>query len=158
MWGALEITSNVERWNQIFYFYKKLKIIEHKLKPNWISQVYHTPFTTRARGEAILFSSNIPFLLKSKVIDPNGRFILISGHISSFPITLLNIYGPNSDDPAFFRFLNYFQRMEPPSYLDSSLDRSSPKAPPTTNSVQTLNNLIKSRNMVDIWRIQHPHE
>lgn len=40
--------------------------------------------------------------------------------------------------------------------LDSSVDRSSSKSPPTINSVQTLKNLIKSRNKVDIWRIQHP--
>ncbi len=41
-------------------------------------------------------------------------------------------------------------------YLDSSLDRSSSKPPPIINTVPLLNNLIKSRNMVDIWRTQHP--
>ena len=39
-----------------------IKITEYKLKPNWISQVYHAPFTTGARGVAILFSNTIPFL------------------------------------------------------------------------------------------------
>lgn len=143
-----------------------IKDTEYKLKPGWISQVYHAPFTTRARGVAILFRNTIPFLLKSKSIDPNGRFILISGHINSFPITLLNIYGPNSDDPTFFRNVfdllpedissNIYIGGDFNCYLDSSLDRSSTKAPPTITSVQTLNNLIKSRNMADIWRIQHP--
>lgn len=90
-----------------------IKDNEHNFKPRWISQVYHAPFSSRARGVAILFRDNIPFLLKSKVIDPNGRFILISGQISSFPITLLNIYGPNSDNPAFsVRFFNYSLKME----------------------------------------------
>lgn len=79
-----------------------IKVTEYKLKPSWISQVYHTPFTSRARGVAILFRNAIPFLLKSKTTDPNGRFVLISGYINSFLITLLNIYGPNSDDPSFF--------------------------------------------------------
>uniref|UniRef100_A0A8P4GBE9 Endonuclease/exonuclease/phosphatase domain-containing protein n=1 Tax=Dicentrarchus labrax TaxID=13489 RepID=A0A8P4GBE9_DICLA len=41
-------------------------------------------------------------------------------------------------------------------YLDPSLDRLSSRAPITIASVQTLNNLLKSRNMIDIWRLQHP--
>ena len=34
--------------------------------------------------------------------------------------------------------------------------RMSSRPPPNITSVQVLNNLIKSRNAVDIWRIQHP--
>ncbi len=71
-----------------------IKNTEHILKPRWISHVYHPPFTSRAMGVAFLFCNSIPFLLKSKIIVSNGRFILISGQISSFPITLLNIYCP----------------------------------------------------------------
>lgn len=37
------------------------------------------------------------------VADPQGRYIMVSGHINSLPITLLNIYGPNFDDSEFFR-------------------------------------------------------
>lgn len=43
-------------------------------------------------------------------------------------------------------------------YLDPYLDRLSPRVPTTLLSVQTLNNLVKSTNMVDIWRLQHPTE
>lgn len=142
-----------------------IKATECKLKPNWISQVYHAPFTSQARGVAILFWNSIPFELKSKIIDPNGRFILISGCINSFPITLLNIYGPNSDDPTFFHKVFDLLPEDRSSkiviggdfncYLDVSLDRSSTKPPPTPNAVQTLNHLMKSRNLEDIWRIQH---
>lgn len=41
-------------------------------------------------------------------------------------------------------------------YLDPYLDRLSSRPPPVIKSVQVLNNLIKSRNLVDIWRVQHP--
>ncbi|KAG1935267.1 hypothetical protein F2P79_019375 [Pimephales promelas] len=37
-------------------------------------------------------------------------------------------------------------------------DRSSSKPPPSIASVQILNRLIEERNMVDIWRLQHPTE
>lgn len=81
-----------------------VKATQHRrLRANWISQVYQSPFTSKARGVAILFRKTVPFRFQSSTTDPNGRFIIVTGHINSFPITLLNIYGPNTDDPAFFR-------------------------------------------------------
>lgn len=73
-----------------------------KLRANWISQVYPSPFTSKARGVAILFRKTVPFRFQSSTTDPNGRFLIVTGHINSFPVTLVNTYGPNMDDPAFF--------------------------------------------------------
>ncbi len=41
-------------------------------------------------------------------------------------------------------------------YLDAYLDRSSTQVTHILRSVITLNNLCKSFNLVDIWRLQHP--
>lgn len=73
-----------------------------RLRTNWISQVYQASFNAKARGVAILFRKNVPFRLSSMVTDPQGRYIMVYGHINAFPITLLNIYGPNFDDSDFF--------------------------------------------------------
>lgn len=73
-----------------------------RLRTNWISQVYQAPFNAKAKGVAILFCKNVLFRLSSMVADPQGRYIMVSGHINSLPITLLNIYGPNFDDSDFF--------------------------------------------------------
>lgn len=35
--------------------------------------------------------------------DPNVRYIIVSGTINSFPLTFLNIYGPNTDDPNIYK-------------------------------------------------------
>ncbi len=79
-----------------------------------------------------------------------------------------NLYGPNFDDPNFFRKI--FDLLPDPSstniiiggdfncYLDAYLDRSSIQAPHILRSVSTLNNLCKSFNLVDIWRLQHPSD
>lgn len=139
---------------------------EYKLKTNWISQVYHASFTSQARGVAILIHKNVPFTLKSKVIDPNGRFVLISGHIASYPVTLLNIYGPNTDDSNFFHGIFELLPDDKSShiyiggdfncYLDPLLDRTSVKPSAIKNSSKTLKNLMKSRNIIDIWRLKNP--
>ena len=111
-----------------------------KLRANWISQVYQSPFTSKARGVAILFKKTVPFRFQASTTDPNGRFIIVTGHIKSFPVTLVNIYGPNTDDPAFFRKVFDLIPDDDSShiviggdfncYLDPYLDRLS-SAPPT---------------------------
>ncbi len=56
-------------------------------RSNWISQVYQSSFSSKARGVAILFRKTVPFRLSTVISDPSGRYILVSGHINSFPIT-----------------------------------------------------------------------
>lgn len=138
---------------------------QRRLRANWISQVYQAPFTRKSRGVAILFRKDIPFSLDCMTADPYGRYLMISGHINSLPITLLNIYGPNIDNPDFFRKAFDLIPDSTPNviiggdfncYLDPVLDRFSTKPPPTIASVGILNDLIKTRNMVEIWRLQHP--
>lgn len=74
-----------------------------RLKCNWISQIYQSTFSSKATGVAILFRRNIPFEHNSTISDPNGRHLIVTGHIFSYHVTFLNIYAPNFDDPAFFR-------------------------------------------------------
>ena len=91
---------------------------EHKLKPNWIGQVFHAHFSSKARGTAILIQKNIPFTFESKVMDPNGRFLLISGQITSYRVTFLNIYDPiRMIQTSFITFLDYFQMTDPPRFI-----------------------------------------
>ena len=138
---------------------------QRRLRANWISQVYQAPFTRKSRGVAILFRKNVPFHLDCMTADPYGRYLMISGHINSLPITMLNIYGPNIDNPDFFRKAfdlipasasNVIIGGDFNCYLDPVLDRLSTKPPPAITSVGILNDLIKTRNMVEIWRLQHP--
>lgn len=138
-----------------------------RLRANWISQVYQSPFISKARGVAILFQKTVPFQFQS-LTDPNGRFIIVTGHINSFPVTLVNIYGPNTDDPAFFRKVFDLIPDDDSShiviggdlncYLDPYLDRLSSAPHPIILAVQTINNLIKTKKVVDIWRLQHPYD
>lgn len=101
-----KVYSHLKSLKSDIIFLQETHVIatQHRiLRANWISQVYQSPFTSKARGVAIRFCKTVPFRFQSSVTDPNGRFIILAGHIDSFPITLVNIYGPNTDDPAFFR-------------------------------------------------------
>lgn len=121
-----------------------------------------------AKLEALLLLSgyNIDFKHISTLCDPNGRYIIVTGHLYSLHVTLLNIYGPNIDEPAFFR--KTFEKLPDLSntnlivagdhnvILDSHLDRSASRICNPSNASTVLNNLIASTNLVDIWRLHHP--
>ena len=81
-------------------------------------------------------------------------------------VTLVNIYGPNVDDAGFFR--KTFDKLPDLSntnliiagdfntILDWHLNRSSKKQSSPSNASITLNSLLSSTNVVDIWRLQNP--
>lgn len=72
------------------------------------------------------------------------------------------------DDPTFFRKLFDLIPDDDSShiviggdfncYLDPYLDRLSSAPPPKILTVPTINNLMKTKKVVDIWRLQHPHD
>lgn len=105
-----------------------------KLKREWVGQVYYSSFTSRARGVAILINKHCPFQLQSQIKDKGGRFVIIQGFINTEPITIVNVYGPNHDDPKSYQEI-FLKLMCPSSeiimagdfnlVLDPSSDRSS---------------------------------
>ncbi len=76
---------------------------ENRLKSNWITQMYQSTFSTKARGVAILIRKNVPFVHQKTISDINGRYIIVLGSINSKQITLVNLYAPNHDDLLFFQ-------------------------------------------------------
>lgn len=74
---------------------------QRRLRSAWVSQVYQSTFSSKARGVAILVRRTIQFVFKSQTTNPGGRFILVTGTINSVPLVLLNIYTPNLDNPDF---------------------------------------------------------
>ena len=68
----------------------------------WGSQIYQSNFGTRASVLAIIIKKNVLLDHGCTLRDPNGRFktILYQGHST---VKLINIYGPNFDNPAFFQ-------------------------------------------------------
>lgn len=59
-----------------------LKPLDHvKLKRGWVGQLYHSSFSSKARGATILIHKSIPFSMSTVISDPNGRFIIVTGRI-----------------------------------------------------------------------------
>lgn len=135
------------------------------LRPSWASHVFQSNFSTKSRGVAILIKKQVPFVHTQTISDDRGRYLLVIGELNSVPVTLINAYGPNFDDPVFFQNLfnsvpnvantNIILGGDLNCVLDSVLDRQHPQAITSKSSI-TLNNLIQSHNLVDVWRLLNP--
>lgn len=106
-----------------------------RLRCRWIQHIYHSNFSFKTRGTAILIRRGVPFKHLSTIADKDGRYVMVVGEFHSTPVTLLNIYGPNNDDPEFFKkVLNLIPDVSSTNLiiggdfnlvLDTYLDRSS---------------------------------
>ncbi len=141
-----------------------LKPSDHlKLRWGWVGQSYHSSFSSKARGAAIIIHKSVPFSVSKVISDPNGRFIIITGKISGKNLILANIYGPNWDNPEFFRktfslipnisTTNLIIGVDFNVVLDTYLDRSSTQRTMQSNASNFLMSFINNTNLFKVWRI-----
>lgn len=107
---------------------------------------------------SILIHNKISFTYNFTTADPEGRFIIINIIINNNPLTIGNIYGPNSDNPSFFN--NFFSSIALNSngaiiiggdfntVINTSNDRS--------NTTDTIKQFMNDIGLGDSWRVQHP--
>lgn len=58
------------------------------------SQVFSA--STKQRGVLIAFHRNTPFTLLKEIKDPEGHFLILTGHLLDTAITIVSYYAPNN--------------------------------------------------------------
>lgn len=163
-----KVYAHLRAHKSYIYFLQETHIKKKAAKilcPLLAPQVDQSNFSTKSRGVAIMIRKNIPFIHSQTISDQRGRYVIVSGTVNSIPLKLVNVYGPNFDDPLFFQ--NHYSALFNLSdsnvimggdfkyILDPVLDRQHSQTSLFRNS-GTLNNLMQSYNLVDIWRLLHP--
>lgn len=106
-----------EKRSKLFYFLQRSKIhvalIQEthfrtdsipKLYNHQFPLVYHASNTeAKSKGVSILISKQCPLQVTEVQRDSQGRFLFIKGTLHHRPVTIANIYAPNSQQVAFFR-------------------------------------------------------
>lgn len=144
-----------------------LKNQDHiRLRKNWISHIFHSSFNYKSRGVAILIRKNTSFTLTNSVLDPNGRFAIITGKLCNTLVVLVNVYAPNNDDEEFIQSMilsipNLHDHClimggDFNFVLDPLLDRSSAKQQTLTKSAKIIQNFSKATNVIEPWRYMNP--
>ena len=67
------------------------------LRKEWGGQCFFSCKASNSRGVAILFSRDITV----DILDSKGNVVILHIRIFDYDITLLSLYGPNTDSPFF---------------------------------------------------------
>lgn len=57
---------------------------------------------SNSRGVCIFFNNNFAFKIHGEKRDSGGNLLALDLSIEDNRVTLINIYGPNSDNPQFY--------------------------------------------------------
>ena len=135
-------------------------------KSQWGEQCWLASFSSNSRGVAILVSNSVSVKVNSSFYDPNGRLLILNAIFNDIPVTLVNIYAPNNDDPDFL--LEVFAEID--KYDNSSLiiggdfnavishlDYQGTRQRHSNVRVSNMiSDIIEEYNLIDVWRHFHP--
>lgn len=70
-------------WTHIAFLQEMhLKTDNHSLlHKQWVGQMYHTHYSCKVRGTAILIQKLVLFTLFNTKLDKNGRFVVVAGKL-----------------------------------------------------------------------------
>ena len=75
------------------------------IRAMWGYEVFVNSYSSQSRGVAILLNNTFEYKFHSKTVDDIGNMLLLDITIKEKKLTLGNIYGPNKDDPDFYKRL-----------------------------------------------------
>ena len=116
--------------------------------------------TTKKHGVAIFIKKNFPFALTSKIIDPEGRFIILKGHLYGKGINIVNLYAPADKAenrlPFFEKIGNFLDQQ---TYIcgdfNSVLEAKDRMRNVKKFGDQELVSFKNRHTLVDTWGMQH---
>ena len=79
--------------------------MEKHIRSEWGYECYFSSFNSQSRGVGIMFNNNFEFKVNKIIKDGNGNFLIVDITTLKRNITLINIYGPNRDNPDFYTML-----------------------------------------------------
>ena len=74
-------------------------------------KVYMSQFRSNRSGVMIHLNNNFDQQVESIKTDPNGNYTILNKTIQGKRVTLVNIYGPNEDNPQFYQ--NMIEKKHP---------------------------------------------
>ncbi len=99
-----QVMTRIKQLNSKIIFLQETHLLSNettRLRRRLPGQVIACSFSSHARGVAILVHKSIPFCIQKTFLDPSGRYIIIQGSLLNQDLVLVNVYGPNNDNPSF---------------------------------------------------------
>ena len=141
------------------------------VKAEWGGQANFASFSSQARGVAILFKKDLPVHIYEDCIynDPSGNFTALNFSYESYTITLGCIYGPNQDEPEFYKNVVFpkLEEFEEKSdftviggdwnvALNKEMDTFGYSSVNNEKAKSTINEFVETNGLNDIFRELNP--
>lgn len=134
-------------------------------KNQWGGDVFYSNGTSASRGVMTLFRKGLEFSIDSQYTDTDGQLVILDSVIRNRKYYMINLYAPNTDQPAFFKgILDHCQDKAVAHcivsgdfnlVLNPSLDRLH-SAHNKPNATKALTELMLALDLVDVWRLRNP--
>ena len=134
---------------------------ENYIRTQWGYECYFSTFSSNSRGVAILFNNNFEYEVHEVEKDDNGNKLLLDITIEGKRLTLINIYGPNRDDPDFYQgIFNSIIKYNNPAILagdfnlviDPDMDIHDYVNVNNPKAREQVLNMMFEHNLLDVWR------
>ena len=143
------------------------KDVEKYWLAEWGYTGWFSSFRSNARGVAILFKNSFSFECHKYIEDPEGRYGILDVSIMKTKFTLVAIYGPNQDDPNFFKHIqdhvtelnneNIIAVGDWNVVLDYKMDTKNYLGRNNRQANKKILEMIEDLDLVDIWRERFPN-
>ena len=134
-------------------------------RQEWDGETFFSGNDTKSKGVAFLINKN----LSCKIIKHEelivGRLHTLELEINDHTITIINVYGPNTDDTSVFKKLEEYLRENDDksiiaggdfnTILNVDIDKKNGIKNNHPNIRTKLLSIIEENNLTDIWRTQH---
>ena len=137
-------------------------------RAEWGGEILFSHGESNARGVAILIDRTVNFQKLAVKTDHDGRFIILKAKIGDETYTLVNVYGPNKDEPAFYS--NLFEEAlllhdsdhiivggDFNTVLDPEMDRKGGRPGKSkSRTAEFLQGVMEEYDWLDPWRYLNP--
>ena len=142
--------------------------LEPIVEAQWGYRCIFNSFASNSRGGAILFNNNFELKLHREKKDKEGNILALDLNIDDNRITIINIYGPNDDNPEFYENIReYLLEFDNDYYivcgdfnlaLNPTLDTFNYSNINNPRARNKLIEIMNDLNLVDYYRILNPDE
>ena len=144
------------------------KETERLIESEWGYKVYFNSLNSRSRGVAIFFLNNFEFKITNSYHDASGNVLILQIELEKLNFLLVNIYGPNKDEPLFYQTLvtnilrfnnaNILIVGDWNLILNPEIDCKNYKNINNPRARQQVLKLINELNLYDAWREENQEE
>ena len=133
---------------------------------DWGLNCVFNSYRGNSRGVAILFNDNFQYEIHNSFADQNGNYLILDITICDNRMTLINMYGPNQDQPQFFQDIyTVTQSIDNASIIwcgdwnlvmDYNKDTKNYSNRNNPRARQKVIDIMEASELTDIWRVNNP--